>query len=99
MFWDASFDQNNKIGGRQYSEHIVSMFQNGGPRPSVNPATLDPSAGPPTVQTTAPTPRPTQGGSKNCKGIGPWTGNADMDGWCKANCAVGNCPSSICKCD
>ena len=26
MFWDASFDQNNVIDGKHFSEHIADIF-------------------------------------------------------------------------
>ena len=36
-----------------------------------------------------------------CHAIGKWAGNAaiGLDVWCANNCAVGNCPSSLCLCD
>jgi len=44
MFWDASFDQNNVIDGKHYSEHIKAMFNNG-PIPTGKPVTLPPVTG------------------------------------------------------
>ena len=67
MFWDASFDQNNLIDGKQYSEHVVALFDNRGPPPSGNPVTLSPhtktttTAGP-TKTTTKRTMTPTKQG-------------------------------------
>lgn len=58
---------------------------------------------PPLVSTQAPPPVTTNpgggGAGGQCKATGAWTGNANMDAWCVSNCAVGNCPSSMCKCD
>jgi len=34
----------------------------------------------------------------DCKATGAWTGNAQMDAWCKLNCAAGNCPATHCRC-
>jgi len=44
-------------------------------------------------------PRPTSGGGGACRAVGSWKGNSNMDAWCVANCARGNCPGNICKCD
>lgn len=41
----------------------------------------------------SPTPAPSV-----CRATGAWTGDLAMDNWCKANCAVGNCPSQMCIC-
>lgn len=64
-------------------------------------STQDPQ--PPLVSTQAPPPVTTNpgggGAGGQCKATGAWTGNANMDAWCVSNCAVGNCPSSMCKCD
>ena len=43
MFWDASFDQNNIINGKHFSEHIRAMYGNKGPLPTGNPKTLPPN--------------------------------------------------------
>ncbi|XP_078349479.1 uncharacterized protein LOC144634405 [Oculina patagonica] len=62
------------------------------------PSTQRPSTqGPPTEgpATTVPATRPPTGG---CKATGAWAGNANMDKWCRVNCAAGYCPSSICVC-
>ena len=68
MFWDASFDQNNVINGKHYSEHIAAMFKNG-PIPTGKPVTMPPYTGktvqPPVTTaapgiSTAPTPAPTR---------------------------------------
>lgn len=108
MLWDASFDQNNVINGRPYSSHIVDMFGGSGPQPTGKPQTLPPrTQGPntlppktqppvtqsPVTQPPVPTKKPGK-----CHAIGVWKGNANMDGWCVANCARGNCPSDLCVC-
>ena len=66
------------------------------PPPSVTTQAPPP---PPPVTTQAPpspaTTAPVEGG---CKATGPWTDDAGMDAWCESNCALGNCPSSHCKC-
>ena len=43
MFWDASFDQNNIINGKHFSEHIKAMYGNKGPKPTGNLKTLPPN--------------------------------------------------------
>jgi len=43
MFWDASFDQNNMINGKCYSEHIASIMGGKGPTvPTKPPVTFPP---------------------------------------------------------
>ncbi|KAJ7379973.1 hypothetical protein OS493_012735 [Desmophyllum pertusum] len=34
-----------------------------------------------------------------CRATGAWAGDANMDKWCRMNCARGYCPASHCKCD
>ena len=63
--------------------------------PTDAPVVTDGPTNPPRPDTAAPTPPPNPSG---CKATGVWTGNANMDGWCAANCARGHCPSSICSC-
>ena len=58
------------------------------------PSTQGPSTEVPA--TTAPQTKPPSPGG--CKATGVWTGNANMDEWCRANCAAGNCPPTHCKC-
>ena len=62
-------------------------------------------APPPTTQaptdvpTQPPTPPPTNAPNPGgCKAIGPWAGNPGYDNWCVQNCALGNCPTSLCQC-
>lgn len=75
MFWDASFDQNNMIDGKHFSEHIYEFMQHGGPIPTKKPMTLPPGqttkAPPPTEKpkTAAPTPEPTPPSKVSCKGL------------------------------
>nr|CAL36995.1 chitinase 2 [Hydractinia echinata] len=76
MFWDASFDQNNVIDGKHYSEHIAAMFKNG-PIPSGKPNTLPPYTGPTkatpskgsTAAPTDPPKPPTRPTSVSCQGL------------------------------
>ena len=58
MLWDASFDQNNHINGKIYSEHIAAMFNNG-PPPTGKPVTLPPVTQGPTKKTTTHQPEKT----------------------------------------
>ena len=37
MFWDASFDQNNVIGGQSYSEHVVNIMRGSSVNPTEGP--------------------------------------------------------------
>ena len=43
MFWDASFDQNNIIDGKHFSEHIRAMYGDQDLPPTGNPKTLPPN--------------------------------------------------------
>jgi len=67
-----------------------------GPKPKTDPPV---PTDPPNPNTDGPNPN-TDGPNPDgkCKAIGPWKGNANMDNWCVANCALGNCPANICKC-
>lgn len=37
-------------------------------------------------------------GKTTCLAVGSWEGNVGMNTWCVRNCALGNCPASVCKC-
>ena len=59
MFWDASFDQNNMIGGKHFSDHIADFIKRGGTVPTGKPVTLPPGKStlkPKTERPTKPTP-------------------------------------------
>jgi len=79
MFWDASFDQNNMIDGKHFSEHIADMYNNKGTTPTGKPKTQKPYTGitdkptdapvvtnKPTFKRTNPPTKPT---SVSCKGL------------------------------
>ena len=70
MLWDASFDQNNHINGKIYSEHIAAMFNNG-PLPTGKPVTLPPVTKGPTKKPqpgkTTKAPEPSAAPTKPCK--------------------------------
>lgn len=66
------------------------------PPPSTQ-APLPPTQPPSTTKPMATTPLPT-GAPGGCKAVGAWAGNPNMDEWCVTNCALGNCPASMCKC-
>ncbi|XP_032237466.2 chitinase-3-like protein 1 [Nematostella vectensis] len=76
------------------------------PPSATTAAPIPPSPGttqdPPPVTTAAPRPPTTAPGgggtSGNCVATGAWAGHAKMDAWCASNCALGNCPSTHCKC-
>jgi len=73
MFWDASFDQNNMIDGKHFSEHIADFLVKG-PLPTGKPVTLPPgksTQAPKTEkpQTAKPTPEPTPPSKVSCKGL------------------------------
>ena len=73
MLWDVSWDQNNVIGGRRYSEYVADIL---GSAPVIPPTQgpggntpAPPTAGPPTGgPTAAPTPGPTQPPATNPPG-------------------------------
>lgn len=54
MFWDASFDQNNMIDGKHFSEHIADFMGRNGPLPTGNPVTLPPKPNTNKPETRAP---------------------------------------------
>lgn len=57
MLWDASWDQQNVINGRLYSDHIADIIGNNGPGPTdipttaVLPTQTSPGASPTTMGT------------------------------------------------
>jgi len=65
MMWDASFDQNNIISGKHFSEH-VGEFIDRHPSPTHKPITLSPK---PTHKPKPTTPGPTKPYHKDCKGV------------------------------
>merc|ERR1712168_1775301 len=65
-----------------------------GPVPTDPPATQPPPTNGPPV-TMPPTQRPPNG---KCVAIPPYDTQPGMQAWCQSNCAIGNCPSSHCKC-
>lgn len=72
----------------------IRITKNGGPAPTPPPPVPTDAPMPPTPA--PPTPAPPAG---KCQAVGAWAGNANMDAWCNSNCAIGNCPSSMCKCN
>jgi len=48
---------------------------------------------------TTPKETTTQKMTGDCKSVPPYNNYPNMDDWCRVNCALGNCPSSHCKCD
>jgi len=81
MFWDASFDQNNVINGRRYSEHVGSIIGGKGPRPTGNPVTIPVRSTTKSPKTKAPVttggrtqrPIPTKPSKLSCKGLNDGT--------------------------
>ena len=90
--WDC--DSTGCGVGKGKQEHFVNcadvrILPKGAPRPKPQ-ATKKP----PVVVTDAPTQE-----RKDCRAIGAWSGSVNMNRWCRQNCALGRCPTSICKCD
>merc|ERR1712002_715041 len=65
MMWDASFDQNNIISGKHFSEHVGEFIDRSPHPPTKKPITLSPKTTKP-----GPTTRgPTKPYHKDCKGV------------------------------
>ena len=108
MFWALDLDdfKGSQCGEGPYPlMTAVTRALAGGvlpPRPTrpPRPSTMRPrpSSRPPRPSTMPPSPstRPPNPGS--CHSIPPFQ-NESNDRWCVANCAVGYCPASHCKCD
>jgi len=78
------------IGGRPISRPPVTK------KPvTKRPVTRPPVTRPPRTNRPGPVTRPPTG---VCRAIGACTGNPGMDAWCRSNCALGNCPVSMCTC-
>ena len=102
--WGCDEKGNCGVGKGKKQETFVNcadikIVSAGGPgateAPNTNmPMTETPITGIP-PRPTAPPIAPPQG---MCKATGAWTGNANMDEWCRVNCAAGYCPSSHCVC-
>jgi len=112
MFWDLDFDdfEGRFCGEGKYPlMNAVKRELEGGNPPTKNPPkTNPPHTNPPKTNPppktkpntdAATAPPATRPGKKTCRAAGPWTGQANMDRWCRANCARGNCPSTHCKCE
>ncbi|EDO40446.1 predicted protein [Nematostella vectensis] len=107
MFWAIDLDDFSGEHCGQGKYPLMSAVKNyltNGVRPTFPPATappqtLPPATDPPSATTVAPTTGGGGGGgSGGCKATGAWAGDANMDQWCKDNCAVGYCPTSMCVC-
>lgn len=63
MLWDVSWDQNNVVSGRRYSEHAIDLLQGTSiVEPTGTPTTAAPATGRPTQGPQAtPTTQPSQG--------------------------------------
>ena len=102
--WGCDENGNCGVGKGKKQETFVNcadikIVSAGGPgateAPNTNvPMTETPITGIPPGPT-APPIAPPEG---MCKATGAWTGNANMDEWCRVNCAAGYCPSSHCVC-
>jgi len=100
MFWDLPLDDfNGEFCGQGKFPLISAVAKElGGYTP------VPPTHGPKTKSTkskapTKPTKKTTPSHKGKCHAIGVWKGNKKMDEWCIINCAHGNCPVEICKCD
>ena len=79
--------------GKGKQEHFVNcadvkIVAKGAPLPKP-----DVTNKPPVVVTDSPKPE-----RADCKAIGHWAGNVNMNRWCRQNCAVGQCSTAYCKC-
>jgi len=103
MFWAIPLDDfTGQFCGQGKNPLLTAVKKELGdytppPRPTPGP-TPGPTPQPPKT-TRGPKPVTTSGPHGKCHAIGQWKGNKQMDAWCNANCALGNCPASICKCE
>ncbi|KAJ7379974.1 hypothetical protein OS493_012736 [Desmophyllum pertusum] len=84
----------------------IKIESAGGPVPTGAPNTNAPSTESPTTQkpmTQSPstqepsTEEPSTTEARVCRATGVWAGDANMDKWCRMNCARGYCPASHCQ--
>jgi len=69
MMWDASFDQNNIISGKHFSEHVGEFIDRRPHPPTKKPITLSPKTTKPGPKPGPTTPGPTKPYHKDCKGV------------------------------
>jgi len=102
MFWDLPLDDFSGAfcGQGKYPLMSAVAKELGGYNPPPQP-TLKPTDHPkPTKHHPTHGPRTTKKHHKGkCHAIGVWKDDPKMDEWCRINCAHGNCPATICKCD
>ncbi|XP_001641806.3 acidic mammalian chitinase [Nematostella vectensis] len=83
MFWAIDLDDFGNVCG-QGAHPLMGAVRYMLEGGGVMPPTLAPGV-PTTIKPT-------------CKAAGVWAGNVGMDSWCVNNCALGNCPPTICVC-
>ena len=108
MFWALDLDDFSGSMCRQGRYPLINAVKGflGGYTPPPRPTDMTPR--PPTQGPMPPTdgPQPPTNGPTNgptappagCVAVPPYNQNPAMDAWCAANCAVGYCPASHCKC-
>ena len=75
-----------------------------GPKPAAqlttrSPLTLPPSTPPRSASAQPPATAATaQPGQGQCRAVNTWSGVAELDAWCRNQCALGNCPPTYCHC-
>ena len=99
MFWALPLDDfTGKFCGQGKNPLMSAVAKELGdyiPPPPPTPGPTHPPTKPSKTQKPVETDPPPAG---KCHAIGVWKGNKQMDSWCNSNCALGNCPASICKC-
>ena len=110
MFWALDLDDFSGSQCRQGAYPLINAVKKylGGYTPppcptelTPPPTTQGPTGGPGPATTMPPTQRPkppTIKPSNGCDVVSPYDKQPGMKEWCKTNCALGNCPSSHCKC-
>jgi len=101
MFWDLPLDDFSGAFCGQGKYPLIGAVAKelGGYNPPPVPTLPPTKPHPPTKHKPTHKPDTTIHHKGKCHAIGVWKDDPKMNEWCVINCAHGNCPASICKCD